>query len=100
MNRAAQLRFSDGRLAGPCMDPPEPAPDYDYTDADDAIASELIDGGIVADMVMEVRNSADFLNWIAYNVELPKRYLHEFREMDRRAKRLSERASELVERES
>ena len=78
--------------------PVDPA-EYDFTDADGLIASGLIQNGEVADVVMELRNAADFLNWIAYNVHLPREYMHAFRDMDRRAKAMSSRAAELVEKE-
>lgn len=95
---SAVLRQDQFRSAARTHENASPAesPDYDYTDADDQIARELHRAGDVADVVMEVRNSADFLNWIAYNVEIPSRFLHEFRELDRRAKSVSKRAAELV----
>lgn len=94
MNRAAQLRVASRNYDNAS---PTETPDFDYSEADDRIASDLIHGGGVSEVVMEVRNAADFLNWIAYNVDLPARYRHEFRELDRRAKGLSSRAAELAQ---
>lgn len=74
-----------------------PEPDYGLDDADGDIAAELVKADEVAELVLEVRESAGLLDWIAHNVELPANLLTEFRILDRRAKRLSDRASELCE---
>jgi hypothetical protein len=76
--------------------PPEES-DYGYDDADVEIATELVEADEVGELVMDVREAADLLNWISYNVQVPTKYLHKFRELDRRAKGLEDRACKLLE---
>lgn len=74
--------------------PPED-PEFGLDDADLAIAAEYEAAYEVAELVREVRESAWMLNWMAQNVDMPTEYLTHFRELDRRARSLSDRASEL-----
>ncbi|KAF1711095.1 hypothetical protein CSC70_03980 [Pseudoxanthomonas kalamensis DSM 18571] len=73
-------------------------PEYGYEEADDDIAAGLEEAGEVSELVMDVRNAAALLNWIANNVELPVWALPDFRAIDRQASSISKRADELIEK--
>lgn len=70
---------------------------YGYEEADSDIAAEYVAADEVAELVMEVREAAGLLDWIAHNVDLPAHLRPSFRELDRRARNLSKRADELME---
>ena len=98
LNYARMPGFGD--LPGDSQHPNSPSyvePAYGYEDADADIAAELVDADEVAELVMEVREAAGLLDWIAHNVDLPAHLLHSFRDLDCRARGLRCRADELCE---
>mgnify|MGYP003457424227 CR=1 FL=1 len=72
--------------------------EYGYAEAETDIAAELVKSDEVAELVMQVREAAGLLNWIAHHVTLPEMYLRPFRDLDRRARAIDDRADDLIEK--
>lgn len=75
----------------------EPLDAYGEDDAEGDIANELIAADEVGALVSDVRGAAALLEWIAGQVDLPKRHLTAFRILDRRVRSIDRRVDELVE---
>lgn len=66
---------------------------------DDGVASVVqdMDDMDMCELAQEVIDCRALFDWLAHNVEIPARYLPEFRAIDRQARKLSESAEAAYE---